>query len=132
MPVHFGLQTPQEGATYDALAAHWREADRLGFDSVWLDDHFYSVVRPRAGLELARLRYRHEFGRSPRNDGKFTSEQTTAIVEPLLVVSRQAPPLAEIYELLAHVYAHSVDVAPPELLALLAEGERKFGRSFTD
>jgi len=45
--MHFGIQTPQEGTTFDALAAHWRCADELGFDSVWLDDHFYSVVRPR-------------------------------------------------------------------------------------
>ena len=46
--MHFGIQTPQEGTTFDALAAHWRCADELGFDSVWLDDHFYSVVRPRS------------------------------------------------------------------------------------
>jgi F420-dependent oxidoreductase-like protein len=52
MRVHFGLQTPQEGASYDALAAHWREADALGFDSVWLDDHFYSVVRPRSEPQM--------------------------------------------------------------------------------
>jgi alkanesulfonate monooxygenase SsuD/methylene tetrahydromethanopterin reductase-like flavin-dependent oxidoreductase (luciferase family) len=45
--MHFGIQTPQEGTTFEALAAHWRCADELGFDSVWLDDHFYSVVRPR-------------------------------------------------------------------------------------
>jgi len=45
-PIRFGIQTPQEGATYDALVAHWREADALGFDSVWLDDHLYAVVRP--------------------------------------------------------------------------------------
>jgi len=44
--VRFGIQTPQEGAGYEALAAHWREADALGFDSIWLDDHFYGVVRP--------------------------------------------------------------------------------------
>ncbi|HEV7732103.1 MAG TPA: TIGR03560 family F420-dependent LLM class oxidoreductase [Candidatus Binatia bacterium] len=52
MRVHFGIQTPQEGATFDALAAHWREADQLGFDSVWLDDHFYSVVRPRSEPQM--------------------------------------------------------------------------------
>jgi F420-dependent oxidoreductase-like protein len=46
MPIRFGIQTPQEGATYEALATHWREADALGFDSVWLDDHLYGVVRP--------------------------------------------------------------------------------------
>lgn len=50
--VHFGVQTPQEGATYDTLAAHWRHADAVGFDSVWLDDHFYSVVRPRAEAQM--------------------------------------------------------------------------------
>jgi F420-dependent oxidoreductase-like protein len=43
--VRFGIQTPQEGVGFDALAAHWREADALGFDSVWIDDHFYAVVR---------------------------------------------------------------------------------------
>jgi F420-dependent oxidoreductase-like protein len=44
--VRFGIQTPQEGATFDALAAHWREADALGYDTVFLDDHVYPVVRP--------------------------------------------------------------------------------------
>ncbi|HZR82648.1 MAG TPA: LLM class F420-dependent oxidoreductase [Candidatus Binatia bacterium] len=44
--VRFGIQTPQEGATFDALAAHWREAERLGYDTVWLDDHFHGVVTP--------------------------------------------------------------------------------------
>jgi len=45
-PVHFGIQTPQEGVSYETLAAHWHEADTLGFDSVWLDDHFYPIIRP--------------------------------------------------------------------------------------
>lgn len=52
VPLHFGIQTPQEGATYEALAAHWREADRLGYDSVWLDDHFYSVIRARSESQM--------------------------------------------------------------------------------
>jgi F420-dependent oxidoreductase-like protein len=51
-PVHFGIQTPQEGVTFDALVAHWRCADDLGFDSVWLDDHFYSVLRPRSEPQM--------------------------------------------------------------------------------
>ena len=45
--MHFGIQTPQEGTTFEAITAHWRCADELRFDSVWLDDHVYSVVRPR-------------------------------------------------------------------------------------
>jgi F420-dependent oxidoreductase-like protein len=45
--IRFGVQTPQEGATFEALAACWREAETLGFDTIWLDDHFYPVVRPQ-------------------------------------------------------------------------------------
>lgn len=51
-PLHFGIQTPQEGCSFATLATHWREVDALGFDSVWLDDHFYSVVRPRQEAQL--------------------------------------------------------------------------------
>ncbi len=50
--IRFGIQTPQEGTTYDALAAHWREAEALGYDSVWIDDHFYAVVRPQGESQL--------------------------------------------------------------------------------
>lgn len=45
--LHFGVQTPQEGTTFQTLATHWQAADAAGFDSVWIDDHFYSVLRPR-------------------------------------------------------------------------------------
>jgi F420-dependent oxidoreductase-like protein len=50
--IRFGIQTPQEGAAFDALASHWREADALGFDSIWLDDHFYPVVRQQAEAQM--------------------------------------------------------------------------------
>ena len=50
--VRFGIQTPQEGASFDALAAHWREADALGYDTIWLDDHFYGVIRPAGEPQL--------------------------------------------------------------------------------
>jgi len=50
--VRFGIQTPQEGASYAALAEHWREAERLGYDTVWLDDHFYGVVTPAHADQL--------------------------------------------------------------------------------
>ncbi|HYC22555.1 MAG TPA: LLM class F420-dependent oxidoreductase [Candidatus Bathyarchaeia archaeon] len=51
-PLRFGIQTPQEGASFDALALHWREAERLGYDTVWLDDHFYGVVTPPESDQL--------------------------------------------------------------------------------
>ena len=50
--VRFGIQTPQEGVSYEALAVHWSEADALGFDSVWLDDHFYPIVRPQSEPQM--------------------------------------------------------------------------------
>jgi F420-dependent oxidoreductase-like protein len=50
--VRFAIQTPQEGATFETLATHWREAEALGFDSVFLDDHFYPVVRPQVEPQM--------------------------------------------------------------------------------
>lgn len=44
--IRFSIQTPLEGTTFAALARHWQTAERLGYDSVWLDDHFYGVVTP--------------------------------------------------------------------------------------
>jgi F420-dependent oxidoreductase-like protein len=44
--IGFGIQTPIEGATFDALARHWQAAEKLGYDEAWLDDHFYGVVTP--------------------------------------------------------------------------------------
>jgi len=44
--VRFSIQTPLEGATFAVLARHWQAAERLGYDSVWLDDHFYGVLTP--------------------------------------------------------------------------------------
>lgn len=50
--VRFSIQTPLEGATFEALARHWQAAERLGYDSVWLDDHFYGVVTPASDDSL--------------------------------------------------------------------------------
>ncbi|MFM8409630.1 MAG: LLM class F420-dependent oxidoreductase [Alphaproteobacteria bacterium] len=50
--IRFGIQTPQEGASWEALAAHWKEAERLGYDTVWLDDHFHGVVTPPGADQL--------------------------------------------------------------------------------
>jgi len=44
--VRFSIQTPLEGASFEVLARHWQAAERLGYDSVWLDDHFYGVMTP--------------------------------------------------------------------------------------
>jgi len=50
--IRFSIQTPLEGASFGALARHWQTAERLGYDSVWLDDHFYGVFRPQSDDSL--------------------------------------------------------------------------------
>lgn len=40
------MQTGQEGTTYEAIRDHWQLAERLGYDSVWVDDHLYAVAQP--------------------------------------------------------------------------------------
>lgn len=45
-PIRFGIQTPIEGTTFEALARHWQAAEKLGYDTMWLDDHFHGVVAP--------------------------------------------------------------------------------------
>ena len=44
--LRFSIQTPLEGASFEVLARHWQAAERLGYDAVWLDDHFYGVITP--------------------------------------------------------------------------------------
>jgi hypothetical protein len=83
-------------------------------------------LRSRACFELARLRYDAVLGRSKRNDGKLTAEQTNAIIAPLLAASRQNPPLSQVYELMALVYFNSTEAPSPEVLATTEAGARLF------
>lgn len=50
--IQFGIQTPIEGASFAALARHWQAAEQLGYDTVWLDDHFYGVITPPSDASL--------------------------------------------------------------------------------
>jgi len=88
-----------------------------------------AVIRPRAHYALSRLRYDHLFGRSTRNDDKFTAEQTEPILRPLLAATRQAPPLEGIYELMAQVCLNRVEPPSPQELEALAQGARFFPRN---
>jgi hypothetical protein len=79
-----------------------------------------NVVRPRAYLELANLR----FADTPRTfagvpPALLNAEQTKYVLQPLLVARQQSPPLPEIYELMADVWLHSsVAPAKPDLAAI--------------
>jgi probable F420-dependent oxidoreductase len=51
---HYDFSFPDRGpVTFDRVAGFAREAERLGFDSVWISDHFFlSLVRYGGGDEL--------------------------------------------------------------------------------
>ena len=51
-PIHFGIQTAQEGTTYEAIRDHWQLAETLGYDSAWVDDHLVPVAQAPAGDQL--------------------------------------------------------------------------------
>jgi len=42
--VMFGVKTSQNYLSFETLSRVWRRAEKLGFDSAWLYDHFYNVV----------------------------------------------------------------------------------------
>lgn len=45
--VHFGVTLPQIKRTWEQTRAAAEEFDRLGFDSVWLNDHLYGIPGPQ-------------------------------------------------------------------------------------
>ncbi len=43
-PLRFGIQTPQQQAQWSDLRGLWQKADRWGYDSLWVFDHFYPIM----------------------------------------------------------------------------------------
>ncbi len=50
--VEFGIQTPQENATFEQIVAAWQEAERLGFEHAWAYDHFAPLRGDKDGPVL--------------------------------------------------------------------------------
>ena len=50
--VRFGIQTPNQDATWDDVLATWKEAEALGFDSAWVFDHFMPIFGDQDGACL--------------------------------------------------------------------------------
>jgi alkanesulfonate monooxygenase SsuD/methylene tetrahydromethanopterin reductase-like flavin-dependent oxidoreductase (luciferase family) len=48
-PICFGIQTPQQHATWPELLALWQELDTLGYDTAWGFDHFLPIFSDPAG-----------------------------------------------------------------------------------
>lgn len=83
------------------------------------------VVRPRAYLELAKLRWAEERAKGGRG-GKLNPVQTESVLAPLMIARKQAPALAEVYELMAEVWSNSAVTPQRADLAALAEGVGRF------
>lgn len=88
------------------------------------------MLRPRAGFELARLRFaawRASRG-GAATERALAAEQAGEILAPLLATRAQQPPLPEVYELIAEVLASCADAPTRAQLAILEEGVRMFPR----
>ncbi|WP_414660658.1 hypothetical protein [Horticoccus sp. 23ND18S-11] len=85
-------------------------------------------LRPRAGFELARLRFAAlRAARAGAAPGLNAGEAGT-VLTPLLGTRSQQPPLPEVYELIAEVWATSAQAPARADLAVLEEGVRLFPR----
>jgi F420-dependent oxidoreductase-like protein len=51
-PLRFGLQVAQQQTTVEELKEVWKEAEDLGFDTLWVNDHLLASVGPAEGSEL--------------------------------------------------------------------------------
>jgi len=50
--IKFGIQTGQEGVTWNDVLGAWKEAEALGYDSAWVFDHFMPVSTDKDGPAL--------------------------------------------------------------------------------
>ena len=87
------------------------------------------VVRPRAYVELARLRLEAARTKPEAAAGKLSAKQTAAVLEPLFTARSQPPALPETYELIAAAWAACIIAPSPAQLAVLDEGVRLFPRN---
>ena len=65
-------------------------------------------------------------GTSTAAEPRLTSDQASEVFRPLLATREQEPPLAEVYELMAEVWAVCAQAPTRAQLAVLEEGVRTF------
>ena len=85
-------------------------------------------MRPRACFELARLRFADMKANAGGTDAKLNTTQMAEVFTPLFAARAGNPPLAEVYELIAEVWARSAVPPTRGHLAVLDEGVRFFPR----
>jgi hypothetical protein len=89
-----------------------------------------NVVRPRAHVELARLRFAAAAAAAIPGQ-QWDATRVAAIAGPLLTARTQPPPRPEVYELLAATWVRA-DASPlVDQLKIVDEGIRKFPRNTT-
>ncbi len=84
------------------------------------------TLRLRAGFELARLRFAASGTARASAGPRLTPEQASEVFTPLLAAREQNPPLVEVYELIAEVWASCVQPPTRAQLSVLEEGVRIF------
>lgn len=87
------------------------------------------VERPRAYLELARLRLDEVREKPAAADDKLSEAQVARVLEPLLTARKQRPPMASVYGLIADVWSRSARAPTREEFNVVLEGVQTFPRS---
>ena len=87
------------------------------------------VPRPRAYLELARLRYTAANQAAATHEGRWlNAAQAAQVLEPLNAARSQPPPMGEVFELIAEVWSHSAQPPTRDDLKVINEGVNTFPR----
>jgi len=84
------------------------------------------VVRPRAYLELARLRFMAARAQPTGEAGTFSDEQAVSILSLLRAARLQPPSMPEVYELMSDTLAQTKAAPERDYLVLLNEGVQRY------
>lgn len=88
------------------------------------------VERPRAYLELARLRLADAKAKPAGSDAeKLSAAQVARVLEPLLVARKQRPPMAAVYAVMAETWTRSEKAPTREEFIIVVEGAQTFYRN---
>ena len=84
--------------------------------------------RPRAYLELARLRLDEAKAKPGVGEDKLSATQVKFVLEPLLIARKQKPPMAFVYGLIAETWMRSEIAPTKDEFNVVIEGVQTFPR----
>ena len=87
------------------------------------------VERPRAYLELARLRLDEARAKPGAADDKLSEAQVAQVLEPLLIARKQRPPMAAVYGVAAETWGRSAKAPTRDEFNMVLEGVQTFPRN---